>query len=73
MLVHLKNTKQEVYASTLAKQVDCTYSHVVKILQSLEKDGLVTFNKQGRLKLLTLTEKGTQAADHIDRLNQLLS
>ena len=31
MLVELKNAKSEVYASSLAKSVDCTYSHVVKI------------------------------------------
>ena len=36
MLVQLKNAKGEVYASALAKQIDCTYSHVVKILQEME-------------------------------------
>lgn len=72
MLVVLKNTKSEVYASSLAKEIDCTYSHVVKILQALEKDGLVSFSKQGRLKLLSLTKQGEDVAEHIDRLNQLL-
>ena len=65
MLVELKN-KSEVYASSLAKSVDCTYSHVVKILQEMEKAGLVNFEKQGRLKLLTLTKTGSEIADHID-------
>ena len=36
MLVELKNAKSEVYASALAKNIDCTYSHVVKILQEME-------------------------------------
>jgi len=66
MLVQLKNTKSEVYASSLAKIVDCTYSHVVKILQEMEKSGLVNFEKQGRLKLLTLTKTGSEIAEHID-------
>ena len=57
MLVELKNAKNEIYASALAKKIDCTYSHVVKILQEMEKAGLVNFDKQGRLKLLTLTKK----------------
>ena len=57
MLVELKNAKSEVY---------CTYSHVVKILQEMEKSGLVNFEKQGRLKLLTLTKTGSEIADHID-------
>ena len=33
MLVELKNAEADIYASSLAKFVDCTYSHVVKILQ----------------------------------------
>lgn len=65
MLIVLKNAKGEMYASSIAKQIDCTYSHVVKILQQIEKAGLVKFNKQGRLKLLKLTEKGEKLAEHI--------
>lgn len=72
MLVELKNSKSEVYASSLAKKVDCTYSHVVKILQEMQKAGLVTFAKQGRLKLLTLTKKGSDVAEHIDAAKNLL-
>ncbi|HLC96287.1 MAG TPA: hypothetical protein VJH97_03130 [Candidatus Nanoarchaeia archaeon] len=71
MLVHLKNAKNQIYASSLAKQIDCTYSHVVKILQEMQKEGIVNFDKQGRLKLLSLTKKGQDIAEHIDnvRLN----
>jgi len=61
-----ENAKLQVYASSLAKSVDCTYSHVVKILQEMEKAGLVNFEKQGRLKLLALTKTGSEIADHID-------
>ncbi|MEM4268294.1 MAG: winged helix DNA-binding protein [Candidatus Woesearchaeota archaeon] len=72
MLTQLYNTKGEVYASNLAKQVDCTYSHVVKILQQMEKSGLVSFNKTGRLKLLTLTKKGTEVAESIEKIRAAL-
>ena len=72
MLVNLKNTKEEIYASNLAKQIDCTYSHVVKILQEMEKGGLINFEKQGRLKLLTLTKKGQEVAEHIDNIRVAL-
>jgi len=72
MLVGLKNAKGEVYASSLAKQIDCTYSHVVKILQEMEKAGLINFEKQGRLKLLTLTKRGNEVAEHIDGIKALL-
>ena len=68
MLVELKNHNSEIYASVLAKQIDCTYSHVVKILQEMEKAGLVAFKKQGRLKLLQLTKKGQDIAGFIEEI-----
>lgn len=72
MLLGLYNAKSEVYASSLAKQIDCTYSHVVKILQQMEKAGLVNFNKTGRLKLLSLTKKGEEVAANIDKIRTQL-
>jgi len=72
MLVELKNAENEIYASSLAKNIDCTYSHVVKILQEMQKAGLVNFDKQGRLKLLTLTKKGKEVAENIERVKNLL-
>lgn len=72
MLVTLLNKNNNIYASNLAKVVDCTYSHVVKILQEMEKAGLVEFKKQGRLKVLALTKKGIEAAGYIDKMNNLL-
>ena len=61
-----------MYASSLAKQIDCTYSHVVKILQEMERASLINFEKRGRLKLLTLTKKGSDMAEHIEGIRHLL-
>ena len=72
MLVELKNAKGEVYASSIAKVVDCTYSHVVKILQQMQKAGLINFEQQGRIKLLTLTKTGQEIADKIESIRTLL-
>ncbi|MBS3128033.1 winged helix DNA-binding protein [Candidatus Woesearchaeota archaeon] len=72
MLITLKNAKGEMYASSLAKQTDCTYSHVVKILQDMERENLITFDKQGRLKLLALTKKGQDVAEMVDRVRNIL-
>lgn len=72
MLLTLLGSKSETYASSVAKKVDCTYSHVVKILQEMERAGLVNFQKQGRLKILTLTKKGQEVAEHIERIRTLL-
>ncbi len=72
MLVEMKNAKEEIYASSLAKQVDCTYSHVVKILKDMEQAGLVNFEKTGRLKLLSLTKTGSEIAEKIDTIRMIL-
>ncbi|MCK4669760.1 MAG: winged helix DNA-binding protein [Nanoarchaeota archaeon] len=72
MLVNMKNAKDTTYASSLAKSVDCTYSHVVKILQKMQEADLVQFEKQGRLKLLRLTKKGREVAEHIEGAKNLL-
>ncbi len=73
MLVALKKSSRPRYGSILAKEVDCTYSHAVKILQGLERLGLVTFEKKGRIKLIKLTKKGLEIADNIDNIKNLLS
>ena len=72
MLVTLLNKNGNIYASNLAKVVDCTYSHVVKILQEMQRAGLVSFEKQGRLKVLTLTKKGQEVASNINKIKNLL-
>ncbi len=73
MLVALKKISKARYGSVLAKEVDCTYSHAVKILQTLEELGLVTFEKQGRIKIIKLTKKGYEIADHIEAVKRNLS
>ncbi len=72
MLVALKKISRARYGSILAKEVDCTYSHAVKILQTLEKLGLVVFEKQGRIKLIKLTKKGQEVADRIEEIRRIV-
>lgn len=72
MLVELLNTQHEQYASSLAKAVDCTYSHIVKILNEMHRADLITFHKEGRLKVLKLTKKGEDVARSIERIRVAL-
>ena len=71
MLIELTK-RDNIYASLLAKHVDCTYSHVVKILQEMEHNKLIGFSKHGRLKNLNLTEKGTKVAMRIAEIKNIL-
>jgi DNA-binding MarR family transcriptional regulator len=72
MLVALKKMSKARYGSVLAKEVDCTYSHAVKILQTLESLSLVSFEKKGRIKLIKLTKKGQEIAENIDSIRRQL-
>jgi DNA-binding MarR family transcriptional regulator len=72
MLVSLKKSSRMRYGSVLAKEVDCTYSHAVKILQTLEELGLVEFEKKGRIKLIKLTKKGVEVANAIENIQALI-
>ena len=72
MLIAMKKMSKARYGSILAKEVDCTYSHAVKILQTLEKLALVNFEKKGRIKLIKLTKKGYDIADNIESIRKLI-
>ena len=63
MLVEMYlNPTDAMYGSTIAKRIDCTYSHVIKILKLFEKYNLVKMKRKGRLNLVDLTEKGKKIA-----------
>lgn len=72
ILVALRKAGRNRYGSVLAKEVDCTYSHAVKILQEMEKARLVEFEKQGRIKTIKLTNNGEKVAEHIEKIKNLL-
>ena len=72
MHVSLKKNTRMRYGSILAKEVDCTYSHAVKILQTLEELKLVEFEKKGRIKVIKLTKKGIEVAEAIENIQKLI-
>lgn len=54
------------YATQISKEVDCTYSHTVKLLDDFKKFGLVTFRTQGRIKVVELTPDGEDLSHSIE-------
>ena len=72
ILVALRKGGRSRYGSILAKEVDCTYSHAVKILKEMEKARLVTFEKQGRIKTIVLTDNGNRIAESIEKIQEIL-
>lgn len=68
MLIKLRNFNKPRYASLLAKEVDCTYSHTVRILQILEENDLIEFTKRGRIKIINLTNTGERISKIMEDL-----
>ncbi|RLG22018.1 hypothetical protein DRN74_01235 [Candidatus Micrarchaeota archaeon] len=56
------------YASMLAKEIDCTYPHIVNIVNTLENAGLVTTEGQGRIKIIRLTANGEDLAHDFENI-----
>ena len=72
LLVKIKEGNGKKYASVLAKEVDCTYSHCIRILQELERQGLVVFEKEGRTKMINMTKSGEDVAFALENIFRLL-
>lgn len=62
ILVNINSGFTGNYASELSSEVDATYSHTVRILHKLEDFDLVESEKDGRKKVVELTEEGEDIA-----------
>ena len=71
IILSLKS-KEKKYASVLSKENDCTYTHTLKILEELREYGIVEFEKDGRIKYVTLTELGEDVAHELEGLVRYL-
>ena len=61
VLMELYNRHEQgdpLYKYDLAKRLDITYSHTVKVLELFSDNGLVRFEKEGRNKYIYLTKSG---------------
>lgn len=67
VLLSLKNSKGK-YASIIAKETNCTYTHILKVLNQLRDYDIVKFKKQGRTKIVDLTEKGIDITHELEGL-----
>lgn len=68
MLVFLKKGDKPNYATEVSKGVDCTYSHTIKVLDRFQELELVEFSKEGRIKLIELTDDGEEIAHDLEGL-----
>ncbi|MBU2617973.1 MAG: hypothetical protein KKI07_04795 [Euryarchaeota archaeon] len=51
------------YASIISKEADTTYAHTTNVLSEMEHYGLISFNQDGRVKYIELTDLGKNIAE----------
>jgi len=68
LLLELKREKKETYGSKISRNIKCTYSHTIKLLQKLEDMGIIHRKKAGRKSLLILTKKGKEITDYLNKI-----
>jgi len=62
------------YSVRLARRLNITYSNIVKIRNCLEKERLIkVYKKNGRTKLIELTNRGKLVAFKLIELNKILN
>ncbi len=72
ILVALRRNTKEVYITILTKKAGCTYDRALIILNKMEKANLVELVKQRRIKIVRLTDKGNNVAQHVEKIQQHL-
>ncbi len=72
VLLALFNNAETTYASELAKEVDCTYPHMVKVLAGFKEFGLIDVSSTGRVKPIVLTQKGRKIVAKLKALQETL-
>lgn len=63
-----KNGDEGKIISCLAKDANCVFAHVTNILKYFHKENITTFKKEGRNKIIKLTEKGKKLAILLEQM-----
>jgi|WetSurMetagenome_2_1015567.scaffolds.fasta_scaffold29320_3 DNA-binding MarR family transcriptional regulator len=63
------NGGKKVYSSSVARDLGMAYAYTLIMLRQFEKGGLVNFEKNGRIGLVTLTKKGIKVAKGLTNLS----
>jgi predicted transcriptional regulator len=70
-ILALKKAEKPLYAAIISKEIDSTYAHTLNVLSMLKELKLVSFQENGRIKQVFLTEVGLEVAKVIESLSEL--
>ena len=67
----LDKGSEEIYTSIIAREINMTLSHIVKLLKYFEATGLINVEAHGRIKVLSLTKTGREIAEHFKKIKEI--
>jgi predicted transcriptional regulator len=67
-VLSIHKSRSETYPSKISQKIDSTYSHTINIISELEENGIVETKKEGRKRLVKLTDKGKEYAEILEKL-----
>jgi predicted transcriptional regulator len=70
-ILALKKADKPLYTAIISKEIDSTYAHTLNVLSMLKELKLVSFQENGRIKQVFLTEVGLEVAKVIESLSEL--
>ena len=73
LLLLREYTDEPKTMSWLSWQTKCNFSHVITVINKYEKESIVVREKQGRMKILSLTKKGYIITQHLEKIMELLN
>lgn len=73
ILILLKKENKPLYTAIISREINGTYAHTLNVLAELERLKLVSFKETGRIKLVNLTELGSEVARAIQDFIDLVS
>ncbi len=71
VLLILKDTTKKWHLSRIAKATDTTYVYVTHFISILAGKEIVTVQPEGKLRIVTLTDKGREFANRLEEIKKL--
>ncbi|MFB6208959.1 MAG: hypothetical protein ABEJ56_02355 [Candidatus Nanohaloarchaea archaeon] len=67
-LITIHQSDEDIFCGKVSGEIDSAYAHKVKIVSRLKEMEIIETKQVGRKKLLSLTDQGSEQAEHLINL-----